>query len=220
MSLDEYNRHATLGKMAGPATSAAAAAGQAAWERNHAQPQASGAAAPPPSLRASLGILAFFAVVCGLSAAAAYYLPEESTLATIAAGAAALSALAFVIMALLLSVQVAAAAAGFVVVVGLRYLGWAALVALLAFVFAEFHAFAFEPYPTWIAPLVLGALAALGQAVRALRAAAIALGSGAIGYILIASHVFDRHSFTALALAGAITLIVFIGARALHARRA
>ncbi|WP_414900442.1 hypothetical protein ACMT1E_11780 [Sphingomonas flavalba] len=39
MSLDEYNRHATLGPLAGPATSAAASAGQSAYEASHARPQ-------------------------------------------------------------------------------------------------------------------------------------------------------------------------------------
>ena len=38
MSLDEYNKHATLGPLAGPATSAAASAGQAAYETANARP--------------------------------------------------------------------------------------------------------------------------------------------------------------------------------------
>ena len=38
MSLDEYNKHATLGPLAGPATSAAASAGQAAYEAANARP--------------------------------------------------------------------------------------------------------------------------------------------------------------------------------------
>lgn len=36
MSLEKYNTHATYGPAAGPATTAAAAAGQAAYERSHA----------------------------------------------------------------------------------------------------------------------------------------------------------------------------------------
>ncbi|WP_334129778.1 hypothetical protein [Sneathiella sp.] len=50
MSLDEYNKHATLGPMAGPATSAAASAGQSAYEAANARPTyhaaPSGGAAP------------------------------------------------------------------------------------------------------------------------------------------------------------------------------
>ena len=219
MSIDEYNRHATLGQMAGPATSASAMAGQAAYQRNHEQRQAVGEAAPPPSLRASLGILAFFGVVCALGAAAAYVLPEESALATAAAYTAGLSALAFVIMALFLCFKAAQFAAGLVIVVGLRYFGWSAAAALVGFVFAEFHDYVFEPYPTWTAALGAGLLALIAQAVRALRCAAFALAVGAVAYVLIASHVFNRHSAVALALGGVLTLVSFFLARVFRSRR-
>lgn len=219
MSIDEYNRHSTLGPMAGPVTSASAMAGQAAYQRDH-EPRTGGEAAPPPSLRASLGILAFFGVICALAAGAAYALPDESTLAKIAAYAAGLSALAFVIMALFLSIEAAKFAAGWIVLIGLRYFGWSMAAALVGFVFAEFHDYAFEPFPTWTAALGAGVLAAVGQAVRALRPIAIALAAGAAGYVLIASHLFNRHSVSALALGLALAVITFLLARALRARRA
>lgn len=43
MSLDEYNRHSTLGPIAGPATTAAASAGQEAY-RNRTEPADAGGA--------------------------------------------------------------------------------------------------------------------------------------------------------------------------------
>lgn len=38
MSLEEYNKHATFGPSAGPATTAAAMAGQSTYAANHARP--------------------------------------------------------------------------------------------------------------------------------------------------------------------------------------
>lgn len=219
MSIDEYNRHATLGQMAGPATSASAIAGQAAYQRNHEQRQTGGEVAPPPSLRASLGILAFFGVVCALAIGAAYVLPEDSGLATAAAYAAGLSALAFGIVVLFLAFEAAKLAAGLLIVVGLRYCGWSAAAALVGFLFAEFHDYVFEPWPSWTAALGAGVLALVAQAVRALRSAAFALAVGAVAYVLIAAHFFNRHSIMAVALGGAVTVIAFLLARALRIRR-
>jgi len=47
MSLDDYNRHATLGSMAGPPTNASQLAGQQAYDNAHRQPPPGGAYSAP-----------------------------------------------------------------------------------------------------------------------------------------------------------------------------
>ncbi len=219
MSIDEYNRHSTLGPMAGPATTAAAMAGQAAYQRNQ-QPQMAGQAAPPPSLRASLGILAFLGVLCASAVGAVYLLPDGSTVATLAGYAAMVSALALVIMAAFLAIEAAKFAVGVILLVVLQFGVWIGLAAVGGFFFAEIHAYAFEPYPTWTVALFAGALAALAQAVPALRPVATAVAVGAASYVLVASHLFNRHSATAMAASAGVALVAFVLARAWRRRRA
>jgi hypothetical protein len=56
MSLNEYNHHATLGPLAGPATTAASMAGQEAFKRAHEPPPPPTGDGAPLSRKAMLGI--------------------------------------------------------------------------------------------------------------------------------------------------------------------
>lgn len=47
MSIDDYNRHATLGSLAGPPTNASQLAGQQAYDNAHRQPPPGGAYSAP-----------------------------------------------------------------------------------------------------------------------------------------------------------------------------
>lgn len=156
MSLKEYNRHATLGPMAGPATSAAAAAGQAAHDRAR-EPGAAGEGAPKPALHASILILAVFAGAFAVAVAGALLLPEDG----IAAGAALLSGLGFAIFGMIMGIEAAKYALAWLI------LGWGWILgaALAAFVFASFHFYALGPLSEWMVALVASALglAVLGE---------------------------------------------------------
>lgn len=120
MSLNEYNKHATLGRMAGPATTAAAAAGQAQYERQHGD-QSAGSDVPMPGLHASLKMLAFFAVVFLIFAAATLLLPDDSLAQVITLVIAGLAAGCFVIFGVIMGWE--AVKFGFGAVVGGVLLG-------------------------------------------------------------------------------------------------
>ncbi len=224
MSLNDYNRHATLGPMAGPATSAAAAAGQAAYQRAHERPRESGAGggnAEMPGLRASLLMLALFGGIFVASVAMGLFvLPETGIAATIAAGAALLSGLGFVIFGVIVGIEAVKHALAWLIFGGAEIgLGWALGAAVVAFVFAAIHFYALGPLSEWMVALIAAALTLVARWVRVLRPLAAAVATGAVAYVLIASHVYEHHSLTAALIAGAAGLVVLAAGHAAQARR-
>lgn len=103
MSLDEFNRNATLGPMAGPATNAAAAAGQAAWQAANARPapgapvtgapvtgQSGSPGRPPRFLTEGAfrrGLIFVLAAAVGLTLLGAYVNPRHDLAPWLAAAA-------------------------------------------------------------------------------------------------------------------------------------
>jgi hypothetical protein len=219
MSLDEYNRHATLGPLAGPATSASAAAGQDAYQRTHPQPGVTGTDAPAPTPRALLGMLLLFAVVFLISLAGFVLLPKDSLPAIFLAPVMAVSGLAFAIAGLFLAIEAVKFCIGWLVVAALELrLFRIAALALVGFVLAEVHWYTIEPIASWMVALGVAALALIARFASRLRPWIFALGMGATAYVLTASHVYERHSLAAMAIAGAAAALSG-GAFALLARR-
>ncbi len=200
MSLDEYNRHSTLGPMAGPATSASAMAGQAAWQRNNQPPAQAGAAVPRPTVQASLAMLGTFAVAFAASLACAFVLP--GSLATVASFAALVSGLGLVILGIHLGIEGAKSGLGWLLESAVEHgWGWGVGAGFVAFVFADLHWYAFGFFPAWMVAIVAACLALAARAAPALRPAAAAIGVGVVSYVLVASHAVGRHSLVALAVA-------------------
>ncbi len=203
MSLDEYNRHAMLGPLAGPATTASSIAGRAAYDRTHQNViRTDGAPAPEFSLTASLKVLIFMVLLAGASALAVVLLPEKSTWAAVVGFVAMTAGIGVVILLLFVGIELLKHLAAFILI-GAGWLGlwWAAGAAAVAWVFAEVHELAFFPVPSWVAASVAAALVVAGRFVPALRLAAVATAAGVIAYAIGAEYVFESR-LTAAGLTG------------------
>jgi hypothetical protein len=220
MSLDEYNRHATLGPMAGPATTAAGMAGQQAFQRNNERPAASGPAAPPPSLKALLGALLLFAAVCGAAVAGVAALPEDGSAATVLAWVAALSAAAFALTAIFAGIEALKVGLAWLLAAAGRFGLWrAAVAALVVFVLADTHWYAIEPFNAAQAAGAAAVMASIARFQPVLGPLMLGVGVGVTVYVVAAVHVFGHFGADA-ALAAAASAVLVGGAHALlRARR-
>ncbi|HCF6900239.1 TPA: hypothetical protein NII88_001338 [Pseudomonas aeruginosa] len=100
MSLDEYNRHATLGSAAGPVTSASAAAGQEAYQRANEGPSVYAGPSAPFNMRKSLRTLAILVAITVIGVVIVAVLPESSSISGIAGFVAMVSMATAVILAI------------------------------------------------------------------------------------------------------------------------
>lgn len=221
MSLDEYNRHSTLGPMAGPATSPAASAGQAAWQRANEPPRPAqaGPATAPATVAASLGLLGALAAIFAVSLVCAFLLP--GTLGSAAILAAVASGPVFVILGIPVGIEASKSGLAWLLE-GLREHGpfWSIGAALAAYGFASVYWYVFRPVPAWLVALLAACLALAARATPGLRPFAAGMAAAVVTYVLVASAVTGRHGLEALGIAlaaSAVTAGVWQAGRLLRA---
>lgn len=189
MSLDEFNKHATLGRMAGPATTAAASAGQAMHDQLNA-PHAtsgSGSAAPPV---AESKVAAVLAVVFAGSVAALLTHPPSFMIVIVPLLISGVWLGTYIVQqglaAVLGSVKMLAgnsSTRGWLWVIGAGVLAWG---------FAMVHWFAFHPLTSVQVGLFGLALAAIAKLVPVSRPVCAAIAAVPVGYVLSIAYLHMR----------------------------
>lgn len=181
MSLDEFNKHATLGRMAGPATTAAASAGQAMHDQLNA-PHATSGGGMTASPVAESKVAAVLAVVFAGSVAALLAHPPSFMVVIVPLLVSGVGLGAYIVQQGLAAVLGGArmlvrnsSARGWLWVVGASLCAWG---------FAALHWYAFSPLtPVQVALFAL-ALATIAKLVPASRPACAALAALPVGYVL------------------------------------